>query len=257
MAISTAVVKFGSSVLRSEADLPVAVREVKALVDGGARVLVVVSAFGDTTDRLLRQARDHAAEPEPGALAALLATGEAVSAALLGIALDRAGVATVVLDPAQMGLRAEGDRLDARPCAVNARRLAEELESRVVVVPGFVGRGPGGVTSLLGRGGSDYTALFLAARLGVQRCVLYKDVDGLYTEDPAASDDAERYEHASWRTAARVGGRVVQEKAVVYAEFERLAFEITAPSAGTRTLVGPGPDRLATTAKALAAEVCA
>ncbi len=257
MARHTAVFKFGSSVLRSEADLPVAVAEIQKARGAGARVLAVVSALGDTTDRLLQQARVHADDPEPGALASLLATGEAVSAALLGIALDRAGVPVVVLDPAQMGLRAEGDRLDARPCAVNARRIAEELERSVVVAPGFVGRGPGGATSLLGRGGSDYTALFLSARLGARRCVLFKDVDGLYTADPATDVDAVRYESVTWRTAALVGGRVVQEKAVQYAEFERLTFEITAPGAAAATQVGPGPDVVATPDAAFAAEACA
>jgi aspartokinase len=140
---------------------------------------------------------------------------------------------------------------------VNARRIAEELERCVVVAPGFVGRGPGGATSLLGRGGSDYTALFLAARLGARRCVLFKDVDGLYTADPARDRAALRYEAVTWRTAARVGGRVVQEKAVLYAEFERLAFEITAPGSGVSTRVGLGPDLVAESEAALAAEACA
>jgi homoserine dehydrogenase len=254
MAANVSVFKFGSSVLRSERDLPVAVREIAVALARGERVLAVVSAFGNATDRLLRRARRHAEAPAPGALASLLATGEAVSAALLGIALDRAGIRAAVFDPAQIRLSAVGDPLDARPCGVDARRLDAALARRVAVVPGFVGRGPDGAPVLLGRGGSDYTAFFLAARLGARSCVLFKDVDGLYTSDPGADRAAARYETATWRTARERGGAVVQPKAVLYAEGERLAFEITAPGADASTRVGPGPDRLA---EVRAEEVCA
>jgi homoserine dehydrogenase len=250
-ATSITVLKFGSSVLRSERDLPVAVREISRACRSGDRVLAVVSAFGNTTNRLLRRARRHAEAPNPAALASLLATGEAVSAALLGIALERAGRPSVVLDPAQIDLRAVGERLDAHPFHVDAQRIVKALAEQTVVVPGFVGRTLDGAPALLGRGGSDYTALFLAARLGARRCVLFKDVDGLYTADPAVAG-AERYDEVSWHTAREAGGRVVQSKAVRYAESEQLAFQITAPGAAAATRVGSGPDRLA----ARAAEVC-
>jgi homoserine dehydrogenase len=239
----TTVLKFGSSVLRSERDLDIAVREIAAVRSHNERVLAVVSAFGNATDRLLRRARRHAETPAPGALASLLATGEAVSAALLGIALERAGIAAVVLDPAQIDLRAIGDPLDARPCRVDARRLESELARRVVVIPGFVGRGGDGEPLLLGRGGSDYTAFFLAARIGARSCVLFKDVDGLYSADPATDASASRFETATWQTARLVGGRVVQPKAVLYAESERLEFTIASPGNDRSTRVGVGPDR--------------
>jgi homoserine dehydrogenase len=247
------VFKFGSSVLRSERDLPIAVREIALAESRGERVLAVVSAFGNATDRLLRRARRHAETPAPDALASLLATGEAVSAALLGIALDRAGIRAVVFDPGQIRLSAIGDPLDARPCSVDARRLDDALARRVVVVPGFVGRGPDDGPVLLGRGGSDYTAFFLAARLGARSCVLFKDVDGLYTSDPATDSGAARFETVSWRTARETGGAVIQAKAVLYAEGERIAFEITAPGAAVSTRVCAGPDCVAPIAR----EVCA
>lgn len=250
---SITVLKFGSSVLRSERDLPVAVGEIARACDRGDQVLAVVSAFGNTTNRLLRRARRYSESPDPAALAALLATGEAVAAALLGIALEGAGLPAAVLDPAQIDLRAAGDRLDARPVRVDAWRIGEALAVRTAVVPGFVGLDTDGAPVLLGRGGSDYTALFLAARLGARRCVLFKDVDGLYTADPAVARGAERFEDVSWGTAHEVGGRVVQSKAVRYAESERLAFEVTAPGATSATRVGRGPDRLARRV----AEVCA
>src|SRR5438552_11979112 len=105
------VLKFGSSVLRSESDLPRVVHEIYRHWRGGSQVLVVVSAIGDTTDRLLKLAEAVAAEPEERAVAALVATGETASAALLGIALNRAGIPAKVLDPTQAGLRTIGDEL--------------------------------------------------------------------------------------------------------------------------------------------------
>src|SRR5215218_131446 len=178
------VLKFGSSVLRAEEDLPLAVHEIYREWRRGAQVLAVVSAFGDTTDGLLARAESLCPGPEPAALAALLATGEANAAALLGLALARAGIPARVLDPAQAGLRTRGGRLDAELVSADVGRLGEELRRGVVVLPGFVGRDADGGTTLLGRGGSDLTALFLAERLE-GRCVLVKDVDGLYTADPA------------------------------------------------------------------------
>jgi homoserine dehydrogenase len=237
------VLKFGSSVLRAEEDLPLAVHEIYREWRRGAQVLAVVSAFGDTTDGLLARAECLCLGPEPAALAALLATGEATSAALLGLALARAGVPAKVLDPAQAGLLTRGGRLDAELISADTERLHEELRRGVVVLPGFVGRDAEGGTTLLGRGGSDLTALFLAEQLG-GRCVLVKDVDGLYTADPArpALARPRRFERVSWGTAAAVGGKVVQPKAVRFAESRWLGFEITSPGAAVSTEVCQGPD---------------
>ena len=106
---SIVVLKFGSSVLRSRADLPGAVHEIYRWYRDGHRVIAVVSAIGDATDLLLAGARDLASDPEPYALAELLATGERASAALLGIALDRVGIRARVIDPRDIGLLALGD----------------------------------------------------------------------------------------------------------------------------------------------------
>src|SRR5688500_2652607 len=127
---SITVLKFGSSVLRSERDLPIAVAEIARARGRGDHVLAVVSAVGTPTNRLMRRARRHADAPAPDALAALLATGEAVAAALLGIALERAGLAAAVLDPARIDLRAAGERLDAHPIHVDVRRIGEALDGR-------------------------------------------------------------------------------------------------------------------------------
>jgi homoserine dehydrogenase len=239
------VLKFGSSVLRSEKDLQTAVHEIYRYWRQGQQVVAVVSAFGNTTDELMSKAHQLCDEPEPGALAALLSTGEAASSAMLGIALNRVGISACVLDAVQAGLRTDGSGLDTDLIAVDVTRLTLELNRSVVVLPGFVGRGKRGDISLLGRGGSDLTALFLAQRLGAS-CVLVKDVDGLYTSDPASLlTRASRFTHVSYQTAASVGGSVVQLKAVKFAEAHRLRFSISSVGAGTETIVGPFNDALA------------
>jgi homoserine dehydrogenase len=239
------VLKFGSSVLHSEKDLPIAVEEIYRWWRDGRRVIAVVSAFGDTTDRLMRLAHSVCDQPKKSAaLTILLASGEATSSALLGLALSKAGIPARVLDAAQAGLRTFGSRLDADLVAVDSARLLSHARDGVVVLPGFVGRGEDGDTTLLGRGGSDYSALFLAHRLNAC-CVLLKDVDGLYTRDPAdRTMPASRFARVSYDTALRLGGSLVQQKAVRYAAAHALRFTITTVGARLETEVGPFIDHL-------------
>ncbi len=250
----TTVLKFGSSVLRAAGDLPLAVHEVYRAWREGSRVVAVVSALGATTDELLRRADQLGLPPEPApasdALAALLATGEAASAALLTLALRRSGIPATLMDPAQADLRTYGDPLDAQPVAIDVRRLEEALAAGVVVIPGFTGRDDAGRTTVLGRGGSDLTAVFVAFALGA-RCTLVKDVDGLWTRDPGGCGAgswpgrARRYAAASWSTAMRLGGGLVQRKALEFAAAHGLALHVVAPASPLGTVIGPGPDRLA------------
>ena len=238
------VLKFGSSILRSEEDLPSAVHEIYRWWRHGAQVIAVASAFGDTTDQLMRRAENVCGKPDKSALATLLATGEATSSALLNLALNKVGIPARLLDEVQAGLRTVGGGVDAVPIAVDAARLQSESRRAVVVLPGFVGRGEGGDRTLLGRGGSDLTALFLAHQLKAQ-CVLVKDVDGLYTSDPACTTvRASRFEQVSYDTAARLGGAVVQQKAVRFAGANKVSFVITSIGAQNTTEVGPFADRL-------------
>src|SRR5436853_3296376 len=159
------VLKFASSVLRSEADLPLAVHEIYREQRRGRRVLAVVSAFGCTGDDLLKRAQQLGLPPRREGLAALLETGETAAAALLTLALDRSGIPATFLDPTQTGLIADGDPLDADPKAVDAPYLQEELARAVVVVPGFVARDRAGRPTRLGRGGLERTARFFARAL--------------------------------------------------------------------------------------------
>jgi cystathionine beta-lyase len=243
------VLKFGSSVLAHDCDLQTVVCEIQRTLNTGHRVIAVVSAFGDTTNELTSRAKQISNNPDECIFATFLATGEAQSAALLGLALKQAGIATRILDAHKARLRSDGPQLDSDLVSVDVELIQRELESNVVILPGFVGVSANGETSLLGRGGSDLTALFLADQLN-GTCVLLKDVDGLYTTDPNSattpacgpmSDKLQlvaRYVKVSYETACSVGGAVVQAKAIRYAQKRGQVFRITSIGSSKFTEVG-------------------
>lgn len=241
------VLKFGSSVLRDAHDLPRAVTEIYAHVRRGHRVLAVVSALGSTTNDLLARAKAVSEEPSPHLLAHLLATGESTSAALLGLALERAGIPARKLSPDC--LETEGPLLDSTLVAIDedaVERLFAQAD--VAVLPGFVGRNAEGEVCLLGRGGSDLTALFVAARLDAAECVLVKDVDGLFERDPASKGPApRRFEAITHDDAIALRSQVVQEKALCFAKDEGLRFQVGALGTESPTLVGWSESRFAPT----------
>jgi len=241
----TIVLKFGSSVLRSEHDLPEVVQEIYRVWRTGEQVVVVVSAFGDTTDQLLGRAISICAEPDEVTLATLLATGETTAAALLALALQRAGIPAKVFDAAQASLRTKGSVTDAELIGLDTERLLSELQHFVIVLPGFVGRDEQDRTTLLGRGGSDFTAAFVAHKLG-GRCVLIKDVDGLYASDPAKSSKRPaRFREVTYETAGRIGSSLIQTKAIHFAAAHRLSLAVTCIGADSGTKIGSEFDRIA------------
>jgi homoserine dehydrogenase len=233
------VLKFGSSVLGKDSDLPRAVHEIYRWVREGRRVIAVVSALNDTTDNLLARAESFGAETSDSAVATLLATGEATSSALLTLALGRAGIPAAALDEVRLGLRTRGPVLDAEPCALDTRALLCALEKTpVVVVPGFVGRQQDGTISLLGRGGSDLSAIFLAHEMQAEHCRLIKDVDGIFEFDPVrAGGSPRRYRTLTWAEAARVGDGAVQAKALNFAEQYGRFFEVAALNSDEPSLI--------------------
>lgn len=234
------VLKFGGSVLRDESDLTLGVREIVRWRQRGHRVVAVVSAFEGTTDALLARARAVSPDADADATAMLLATGELTTASLLTLALTQASVPSWVLGPHAIGLRTRGLAADAEPASINTAAIRDALHDRgVVVVPGFVGVGERGNFTLLGRGGSDLTALFIAAELGAA-CRLIKDVDGLYDRDPALpGPPAARYAALPWAGALALDGGIVQHKAVRLARDRGLAFEVGAFGRDDVTTVGP------------------
>jgi homoserine dehydrogenase len=244
------VLKFGSSVLQSRADLPAAVHEIYRWVRRQYRVVAVVSAFAGETDRLLETVADYR-DANPEAIARVVATGEEIATAFLALELDRFGVPAQVLDPSQIELIAESDSPetnsnDTEPVSANIGAIEHVLhQGRVAVIPGFVARDRSGRVALFGRGGSDLSALFLARQLNA-RCRLIKDVDGIYNRDPATSADAQRFAEISFADALAIAGKVVQQKAIAFGRKTGVPFEVAALSEECATLVGAKRSVLAT-----------
>lgn len=235
------VMKFGSSVLADNDGYRAAAEAVARARAKGKSVVVVCSAQGNSTDRLIASALALNPDPHPKWLGQLLATAEEASVRLMALTLEAVGVRPGHLSADELGLRTTGDPLDADPVEVDEARLRAALHRHgVVVVPGFVGVGEEG-TTLLGRGGSDLTALFLAERLAA-RCRLVKDVPGLFIRDPNRHADAgDPLAHSSWGDVTRLGRGLVQDKAVDFAERRRIEFVIGSVGREGGTRVGRPP----------------
>ena len=232
------VLKFGSSVLRTAGNLPCVVSEIYRHVRVGEHVVAVVSAFAGVTDRILEDSRGWIASPNPYALATAVATGEMNSATQVVFALERSGIPVTFLDPRDINLRTRGERLNAEPASIDIIRLRQIVEqSPVTVMPGFYGLAEGHGTALLGRGGSDLTAVYLAQRLGAD-CVLIKDVDGLYEADPArAGERPRRFETAQYDDVLRLGNELIQPKAIESARAAHQCIEIRAIGERAGTII--------------------
>lgn len=233
------VLKLGGSVLAGDASLPAAVSEVYRHLRESKRVVAVVSAIGETTDQLLARARAVYEGADEQTLAALLATGEHTAAALLTLALRRAGVDATSRSVEQIGLLASGPRLDAEPLALDTWALRDAIKkAAVVVVPGFLARLADGSPATLGRGGSDLTALFIGARIGAP-VTLLKDVPGLFEWDPAIAGRRPRlFSGLTFDDALRLDGRIVQHKGLRFAKREGLAFTVRGLNSEGGTRIG-------------------
>ena len=239
MMSKTIVLKFGGSVLTDEAALHRSVAEIYRYVRMGMKVVAVVSAFKGQTDALIRQADGYGAGGDSRAVPYLLATGEFKAAALLGLACERSGINARVRTPSELTLTAEGARSNAQPTSIDVERLKKDLIiNDVVIVPGFVAETPEGETVLLGRGGTDLSAVFIAAQLGASVRLL-KDVDGVYDADPAiAGEDAHPFAALAFEGAEEVAHPLVQDKAIRLARFAHLPIEVAGLGRSYATIIG-------------------
>jgi homoserine dehydrogenase len=239
------VLKFGSSVLRSPADLHVAVDEIYRRWRSGCRVIAVVSAFEGVTDELMAEVADIVGTECPEAMAAYVATGEERTAALLQGSLHQYGLPSRLVSPREIGLLAAGPLLESMPIHADAIAIERLLDLHpILVLPGFYGVDVEGNISLFGRGGSDLSALFLAGVLRAQGRLL-KDVRGVFDADPASATAAHRYSALSWTRAIEVSGPLIQKKALEEALNRGLAFEVGRPNEGACTRVGHTHDQWA------------
>ncbi len=197
---------------------------------GGCEVCVVVSAMGKTTDELLALARKAATggkEPPRRELDMLLTTGERVTMALLSIAIQSRGYDAISFTGSQSGIITNDRHFDARIIEVRPHRIEDELSrGRIVIIAGYQGMSYRREITTLGRGGSDTTAVAMAAALGAERCEIYSDVDGVYTGDPRVVDGARHLGEIDLGTLqemAEAGAKVLNAQAVEWARKEKIA----------------------------------
>jgi aspartate kinase len=195
--------------------------KVIATHDRGDQVVVVVSAMSGETDRLLGLAGELSEYPEPRELDVLLATGEQVTIALLSMALRAAGCPAQSFTGAQVRIQTDSAHGKARILAISPERVREALAAgRVAVIAGFQGLTEAEDVTTLGRGGSDTTAVAMAAALQADECRIYTDVDGVYTADPRIVSEARRLDRMSYEEMlemASLGSKVLQIRAVEFA----------------------------------------
>ena len=207
----------GSSVADAEKIKNVARRVAKAK-DEGNQVVVVVSAMGDTTDDLVKLAYQISEQPSDREFDVLLSTGEIVSSTLLAMALGSLGHMAISLSGAQAGIHTDSSYSRARILRVDTKRVVSELKKgNIVIVAGFQGVSGRRDITTLGRGGSDTTAVALAASLGAEVCQIYTDVEGVYTADPRLVPEARKLKEVSYEEMlelATYGARVMHNRAV-------------------------------------------
>ncbi len=213
--------KYGGSSLASVDRIGAVARDLAAKRAGGCRLVVVVSAMGRHTDELEHLARQVSPQPPRRELDMLLSVGERVSMSLLSMALEVCGVPAISLTGSQCGVITDESHTEARILEVRADRVREALDrGLVVVVAGFQGVSRQKEITTLGRGGSDATAVALAAALGAERCEILKDVDGVFTADPHLVEGARRHDALAYdemSAVAEAGCEVVHPRAVAYA----------------------------------------
>jgi homoserine dehydrogenase len=237
------VLKYGSSVLRTRDDLPDVVRDICRRAREGVKIVAVVSAFAGETDALIAEARAAGAGASSRHAPRLVALGEERSAVLLAIACEMAGLNARILCARGVSLEAGGPVDDALPRSIDLNALRDAIAKRdVVIVPGFVALGEEGETVLLGRGGSDLTAVFIASALGLHVATLVKDVDGVYDRDPTyANGAARRYRRMTWAEARAIAGKLLQPKAIDFAASRGVAIRVLRLNGDEGTLVGDAP----------------
>lgn len=224
------VQKFGgSSVADAQKVRNVANRVVDAYRDGNS-VVVVVSAQGDTTDDLIEKAREINENPSKREMDMLLATGEQISIALLAMAIEKIGAPVISLTGWQAGFVTNSNSGNARIDRIDTERILSELDKKkIVIVAGFQGLDKYDDITTLGRGGSDTSAVAIAAAIHADKCEIYTDVDGVYTADPRIVKDAKKLDEITYDEMlelASLGANVLHNRSVEMAKKYGVKLEV-------------------------------
>ncbi|HAN32865.1 MAG TPA: aspartate kinase [Myxococcales bacterium] len=240
------VKKFGGSSVKDTARIRAVATHIAEAVGRGERVVAVVSAMGKTTDALMDLAHEVSPHPDRRELDMLLTAGERISMSLIAMAVRDQGVPATSLTGSQCGIITNDQAGAARIVEVRPYRVEDALDAgHVVIVAGFQGVSYRREVTTLGRGGSDTTAVALAAALGAEACEIYTDVDGVYSADPRVVIDAKRLSELSYDEMlelARGGAKVLAEEAVSWARDHQIALFVKASDARPgETLVRRNP----------------
>ncbi|MBR1971942.1 MAG: aspartate kinase [Oscillospiraceae bacterium] len=237
------VQKYGGTSLGDTERLRSAARRAAELAGKGHRVVVVVSAQGDTTDELIEKAAQVNKHRAAREMDAYLAAGEQMSAGLMAMAIGALGCPAVSLTGWQAGIHTDGVHGNAAISYIDTGRIQKELEAgKIVVVAGFQGVDPEGDITTLGRGGSDTTAVALAAFLRAEKCQIFTDVDGVYDRDPRVFPDAVRFARIGYDKMMALienGAQVLHDRSVALARKHNITVEVLSAFTGAPgTLVG-------------------
>ena len=220
--MDTVVLKFGGSSVADNIKLNLVADKIKDFYNNKTRVVAVVSAQGKTTDNLIKEARTLSSIPNERELDVLLSTGEQISMAKLSILLNRDSIPTVSLTGWQAGIKTNNTNQDAIIENIDTKRIEQELESgKVVIVAGFQGINEKGDITTLGRGGSDTTAVAIAAKIKADHCYIFSDVDGVYTTDPNQVKIARKINSLSYQEMLDIadeGAKVLHNRCVEVGE---------------------------------------
>ena len=212
------VQKYGGTSVADAEKIRAAASRAVGLRQQGHRIVMVVSAQGNTTDGLIQKASEVNRRGSAREMDALLCAGEQISAALMAMAIGSMGYSAISLCGWQAGIATDSIHTNAQIQDIHCSRIQKELDQgRIVVVAGFQGMDAEGDLTTLGRGGSDTTAVALAAWLKADKCQIFTDVDGIYNRDPRVYPDAVRYENIGYDAMlklAREGAQVLHDRSV-------------------------------------------
>jgi len=236
------VKKFGGTSVANAERIEAVADNIEAEILTGNKVTVVLSAMGDSTDDLIKLAKEINPEPDLREYDALVSTGEQISVALLAMALLKRGIKGKSYTAYQLGIKTNSSHSRARILDVEVSKITSELnEGFVPVITGFQGMNESGDITTLGRGGSDTTGVALAAALDADECQIYTDVDGIFTTDPRVYDKARLLKEVSFEEMLELsssGAKVLQLRAVEYASKFNLPIRVLSSfNEGEGTLV--------------------
>ncbi|MES2102753.1 MAG: aspartate kinase [Pseudomonadota bacterium] len=213
--------KYGGTSMGSTERIKNVAKRVAKWHDAGHQIVVVPSAMSGETNRLLGLAKEIMSEPDPRELDMVASTGEQVSSALLSIALHAIGKEAVSYAGWQVAIKTDSAHTKARIASIDEAKVREDLDAgKIVIITGFQGVDEKGNITTLGRGGSDTSAVAVAAALKAQECLIYTDVDGVYTTDPRVVSDARRLKTVTFEEMlemASLGSKVLQIRSVEFA----------------------------------------